>query len=96
MIHSPLLKKAASSIWYTCMHIIFYDKGYAHVAVMKSVSEFPKDLKMFSKEVGVTEYIKTDSHKCQKSKEVRKFCHRIGTTLRILEGLTQWSNRDEI
>ena len=63
---------------------------------MKSVSEFPKDLKMVAKEVGVPEAIIDDSHKCHKSKEVRQFCHNIGTTLRVLEGSTQWANRAEL
>ena len=56
---------------------------------MKSVSEFPKVLKMFAKEVGVPEAISADSHKCHKSKEVQEFCHKIGTTLRMLEYSTQ-------
>ena len=66
------------------------------MAAMKSVSEFPKSLKIFAKEVVVPEAIIADSHKCHKSKEVRQFCHRIGTTLRTLEGLTQWANRAEL
>ena len=63
---------------------------------MKSESEFPKALKMFAKEVGVPEVVVADSHKCHKSKEVKAFCHKIGTTLRILEGSTQWANRAEL
>ena len=51
---------------------------------------------MFTKEVGVPEAIIVDSHKCHKSKEVRQFYHEIGTTLRVLEGLTQWANRSEL
>ena len=78
------------------MQIFVSDKGYVFIAAMKSVSEFPKSLKMFSKEVGVPEAIISDSHKCHKSKEVRQFCHKIGTTLCVLEGSTQWSNRAEL
>ena len=63
---------------------------------MKSASEFPKALKMFAKEVGVPEAIIADSRKCHKSKEVKLFCHKIGTTLRVLEGSTQWANRAEL
>ena len=63
---------------------------------MKSVSEFPKALKIFAKEVGVPEATIADSNKCHKSKEVGQFCHRIGTSLRILERSTQWANRDEL
>ncbi|KAL7523474.1 hypothetical protein ACHAXR_000193 [Thalassiosira sp. AJA248-18] len=48
---------------------------------------------MFAKEVGVPEYIICDSASEQKSKEVVKFCHKIGTTLRILEESTRWANR---
>ena len=78
------------------MQIFVSDKGYVFIAVMKSVSEFPKALKMFAKEVGVPEAIIADSHKCHKSKEVRQFFHKIGTTLRVLKGSTQWANRAEL
>ena len=48
------------------MQIFVSDKVYVYVATMKSVSEFPNALKMFSKEVGFTEYIIADSHRCHK------------------------------
>ena len=51
---------------------------------------------MFAKEVGVPEAIIADSHKCHKSKEVRQFFLKIGTTLCVLEGSTQWGNRAEL
>ena len=35
-------------------------------------------------------------HKCNKSKYVRQSFHRVGTTLQILEGYTQWANRCDI
>ena len=70
--------------------------GYVYVVAMDSVKEFPKALTMFAKEVGVPEAIVADSHKCHKSKEVRLFCHKIGTTLRVLEGSPQWANRAEL
>ena len=72
------------------------DIGYVHVTAMKSVIVFSKALKLFAKLVEVTEAIIADSYMCNKSKEVKLFCHRIGTTLRILEGSTQWSNRAEL
>ena len=78
------------------MHIFVSDMGCVYVATMKSVSEFPKALKMFAKEVGVSDAIIADSHKCKKSKEVKLFCHKIGITLRILEGSTQWYNKAEL
>ena len=46
--------------------------------------------------MGVPEAIISDFHKFNKLKEVRKFCHKIGTTLRVLESLTQWANRAEL
>ena len=89
-------KKAASSRGFTCMQIFVSDMGFVYVSAMKSPAEFPKALKMFAREVGVPEAIIADSHKCHKSKEVRLFCHKIGTTLRVLEGSTQWANRAEL
>ena len=53
------------------MQIFFSDKGCVYVAAMKSVSGFPKALKMFAMEVGVPEAIIDYSHRCHKSKEVR-------------------------
>ena len=53
------------------MQIFVSDKGCVIIATMKSVSEFPKALKMFAKEVGVPKEIIANSHKCYKSKEVR-------------------------
>ena len=78
------------------MQIFVSDMGYVHVTAMKIVSEFSKALKLFAKEVGVPESIIADSHKCNKSKEVKLFCHKIGTTVRILEVYKQWANRAEI
>ena len=56
------------------MHIFVSNKGYFYVTSMKSVSELPKALKMFAKEVGFPESMIADSHKCHKSKEVRQLC----------------------
>ena len=78
------------------MQIFVSDEGYVFIAEMKSVSEFPKALKMFDKEVGVPEEIIADSHNCQNSKEVQQFCHKIGTTLSVLEGSTQWAIRAKL
>ena len=68
-------KKASSLRGYTCMQIFVSDKGYVFIAAMKSVSEFPKALIFFDKEVGVLEEIISNYHKCHKSKEVRQFYH---------------------
>ena len=51
---------------------------------------------MFAKEVGVPEAVIADFHQCNKSKEVKQFCHKVGTTVRIPKGSTQWANRAEL
>ena len=60
-------KKEGISRGYTCMQIFVSYKGYVFIAAMKSISEFPKSLKMFAKEVGVPEAIIADSYKYHKS-----------------------------
>ena len=84
-----MTEKEASQRGFTCMQIFVSDKGYVYVVPMNSPKEFPKALKMFAKEVGVPEAVIADSHRCNKSKEVKQFCHKIGTTMGILEGSTQ-------
>jgi len=60
---------------------------------MTAIREFPKALKLFAKDSGAPEILVADPHPVQKSKEVRDFCNKIGTTLRLLEQSTQFSNR---
>ena len=78
------------------MQFFVSDKGYVFIVPMKSASKFPKSLRMFAKELGVPLYLISDTHPSQKSKEVRQFCHNIGTTLRLLENSTKWANRSEL
>ena len=73
------------------MQICVSDMGYAYVSAMINVSEFPKALKMFAKELRVPEAITADSHQCNKSKEVK-----LGMTLWIIEGSTQRANSVEL
>ena len=63
---------------------------------MISESESPLALELFAKEVGVPEYLIADPARAQKSREVVDFCHKIGTTLRLLEESTQWANYAEL
>ena len=65
--------KVASQRGYTCMQIFVSDKGYVYVVPMNSPKEFPKALKMFVKEVGVPEAVVADSHRCNRSQEMRPF-----------------------
>ena len=78
-------RKASSSRGYTCMQLFVSDKGYVFVVPMKSANEFTKELQMIAKEVGVPLYLIAYPKSNQKSKEVRQFCHHIGTTIRLLE-----------
>ena len=88
--------KAKSLRGNTCMQIFVSDLGFVYVVPMRSKGEFPLALKEFAKEVGVPEALIVDPSGEQSSKEVRRFCQQIGTTLRILEEHTQWANRAEL
>ena len=63
---------------------------------MRDVKSFPLSLRRFAKEVGAPNVLVCDPHPSQKSREVKEFCNRIGTTLRVLEANTQWANRAEL
>ena len=76
--------KAAIQRGYKCMQMFVSEKGYIYVVPTNSPKEFPEALKIFAKEVGVPEAVIADSHCCNKSKEVKQFCHKIGTTMGII------------
>ena len=80
----------------TCFQILVSDKGFVFVVPMKRKYEVPLALKLFAKEIGSPDAIICDAAGEQKSKEVQKFCHRIGTTLRYLEESTPWANLSEL
>ena len=63
--------------------------GFVKVYGMKSEREFPDALKLFCKEVGAPKAIVVDPHQSQKSDKVKQFLNKVGTTLRVLEELTQ-------
>ena len=71
------------------MQMFVSDKGFVKVYSMRTVSEYPQALKMFTKDVGVPDVLVADPHPSNKSKDVRDFCNKIGTTLRILKESTQ-------
>ncbi|KAL7538844.1 hypothetical protein ACHAXR_009411 [Thalassiosira sp. AJA248-18] len=89
-------KKAESIRGYTCMQLFVSDKGFVKVYGMSSVSQFPDALRLFVKEVGAPNAFVVDPHRAQTSKDVRSFCHKIGSTLRVLEESTQHANRAEL
>ena len=72
------------------------DKGYVCVIPMKSKSDVSKALRLFAIRVGAPEDIICDYARAQKSTEVYQFLTSIGTTLRLLETDTPWSNRAEL
>ena len=78
------------------MQLFVTDKGFVFVVPMRSKSEAPQALKLFAKEVGAPDAIICDAAKEQISKEVRQFCQRMGTTLRVLEENTPWANLAEL
>lgn len=78
------------------MQLFVTDKGFVYVVLMKSQSEIPQALKIFAKEIGAPSLLICDSHQAQQSDAVRRFCHKIGTSLKLLEEGSQWSNRAEL
>ena len=88
--------KAKSKRGYTCCQVFVSDKGFVAVYPMASQEEFKTALHWFCKQVGVPVDLIVDGHKAQTSKDVRRFCNQIGTTLRILERNTPWANRAEL
>ena len=79
------------------MQLFVMDKGFVYVVPMKSKSQLPQALKMFAKEIGAPDTIVCDAAGEQVLHEVKHFCHRIGTSLRIfLEEGTPWANRAEL
>jgi hypothetical protein len=72
------------------------DKGYIAVYPMQSQSEFKNALHLFCKEVGVPTTLVMDAHKAQCNNDTRRFCHQVGTIMRVLEQGTPWANRAEL
>ena len=74
------------------MQVFVSDKGYEKINPMKSTSGFMAALKYFAKEVGAPKILVDGPHPSHNSKEVKYFYNKIGTTLRLLEQVTQWAN----
>ena len=89
-------KKGKSTRGNTCAQIFVSDKGFVAIYPMASKSMFPDALHAFCKEVGVPSTLVVDPSGEQTSRQVKRFCHQVGTSLRILEEATQWANRAEL
>ena len=89
-------KAGISTLGNTCTQLFITDRGYVYVVLMKSKGEVPQALKHFAKEIGSPDAIIADHSGDQTPKEVRQFCHKLGTTLRISKEGTPWVNRSEL
>ena len=79
-----------------CAQIFVSDKGFVVIYPMQSKGDFPTALHQFCKEVGVPNSLVVDPSGEQTSNKVKRFCHQVGTSLRLLEESTQWANRAEL
>ena len=89
-------KDGKSSRGHTCCQLFVTDKGFIFVVPMKSKGEVLSAVKEFAKAVGAPNAIISDAAKEQTSADIRKFCNSMGTTLRVLEEHTPWSNKAEL
>jgi hypothetical protein len=69
-----------SSRGHTCCQLFVADKGFTHVVPMKSKAKVPQAAKHFAKEIGAC-----DMAGKQTSHALKRFCHEIGATLKVLE-----------
>ena len=72
------------------------DKGFLYVVPIKKRSEVLQAVKQFAKEIGAPSAIICDHSAEQTSKEMKKFCGELGTSLKVLEEGTPWANRAEL
>ena len=77
---------------YTCMQIFVTNKGFIYLVPMQSKQDVYLATKAFAKEIGAPKAIICNPSKEQTSKDVRAFCHKIETTLRVIEEQMQWAN----
>ena len=89
-------KGGKSSRGNTCCQLFVTDKGFVHLVPMRKKSDVLNALKQFAKEIGAPEAIVCDAAGKQTSIELKRFLTSIGTTLRVLEQGTPWSNRAEL
>jgi hypothetical protein len=72
------------------------DKGFIYVVPMTKEADVLKAVKQFAKEIGAPDALICDASKAQTSKDMKKFCNEIGTTLRALEEGTPWANKADL
>ena len=81
-----------------CFQLFVTDKWFVYVVPMKSNNKdyILSELKRFTKEIDAPEAIICGGSGEQTAIEVNKYCGDIGTTLRVLEEETPWSNKYEL
>ena len=79
-----------------CAQLFVSDKGFVAIYPMRSQTQYNDALHWFCKQVGVPHTLVMDAHKAQSNLEAKKFYNKVGTTLRILEEGSPWSNRAEL
>ena len=72
------------------------DKGFVAIYPIRETKQFMSTLRLFAKDVGAPKILVLDPHPTQKKREVKDFCNKIGTTLKVLENETQWADRAEL
>jgi hypothetical protein len=86
-----------SSRGHTCMQLFITDKGFVYVVPMRTKGEVLQAIKLFAKEIGAPDVIICGAApREQISREVRSFCTKMGTALRVLEEDTPRANRAEL
>ena len=65
------------------------------MVLMRSKRKVLQAFKQFSKDIGAPDAIISGAAVDQNSQELRRLCHEIGTTLRVLEYITTWANMGE-
>ena len=76
-----------------CCQLFVTDKGFVYVLPLKSRTEVLQAVKQFAKEIGAPDAIICDGASEMKSHNLKKLLGEIGTTLRLLEEGTPWSNK---
>lgn len=89
-------KHGLSSRKNSCCQLFVTDTGFVYVVPMKAKSEVLDAVKQFAKEIGAPDAIIADASREQTKSNLRKFLQSIGTSLRVLEEGTPWSNKAEL
>jgi hypothetical protein len=87
--------KRPKDLGHTCCQLFVTDKGFVYVVPLRRKGEVLQAIKQFAKGIGAPDAFIADMSGEQMSREVKKFCNDIGTTLRASEEGTPWSNRAE-